>query len=539
MDDGRDRMLGLILHHFLDTVYSRPVTDFKSESKRYEALSSLVGEDAAETFFPGDGGGREYPHGYRLNDAKGVTGAPPPRMQNYQAVRRILQSLCEKGVLVRCGSKNARNRVLYLPEESTDGCLALVRTLPPQTGQDGPLCASAYAHMVLDRQLVLDVLRRNGVTVTVSLESPGTGTSYPINSALVGRYLRVYEDQGPFMDFQDRLMRLSDTLSQMDEGEVFLALYPEAREGMVEGGSLPDRTGCKEANLAYLEHVIDVVDSFLGDMQRMEDAAGEDGLSSVPMEDRFSMDPGNRLRRESWASGLHLTDAEREALVSLGSDCVASHYGQLSARGEAVRPAECEEESWYIGRWFADGYPQFVDEEIVLPILALITLSPSARRRFLLEGEEWSRGCNTFVSDSKHVRCPLLTELFRLAAADLLQGRGDIGADIPVRYAASGNVTVEGKGCDSLMSFKLEDGRVLVFYGGHKNRLPGDADDRVLAGISPLVEGMNARVVGRKAGCPALRRLMDGACRFRDFSEERLWRVLCGMAEGHGTEEDS
>ena len=204
-----------------------------------------------------------------------------------------------------------------------------------------------------------------------------------------------------------------------------------------------------------------------------------------------------------------------------------------------MRPAECEEESWYIGRWFADGYPQFVDEEIVLPILALITLSPSARRRFLLEGEEWSRGCNTFVSDSKHVRCPLLTELFRLAAADLLQGRGDIGADIPVRYAASGNVTVEGKGCDSLMSFKLEDGRVLVFYGGHKNRLPGDADDRVLAGISPLVEGMNARVVGRKAGCPALRRLMDGACRFRDFSEERLWRVLCGMAEGHGTEEDS
>ncbi|WP_400204821.1 hypothetical protein [Methanomethylophilus alvi] len=108
-----------------------------------------------------------------------------------------------------------------------------------------------------------------------------------------------------------------------------------------------------------------------------------------------------------------------------------------------------------------------------------------------------------------------------------------------MRYAASGNVTVEGKGCDSLMSFKLEDGRVLVFYGGHKNRLPGDADDRVLAGISPLVEGMNARVVGRKAGCPALRRLMDGACRFRDFSEERLWRVLCGMAEGHGTEEDS
>ena len=78
MDDGRDRMLGLILHHFLDTVYSRPVTDFKSESKRYEALSSLVGEDAAETFFPGDGGGREYPNGYRLNDAKGVTGPHPP-----------------------------------------------------------------------------------------------------------------------------------------------------------------------------------------------------------------------------------------------------------------------------------------------------------------------------------------------------------------------------------------------------------------------------------------------------------------------------
>ncbi len=534
MDSGRGNMLGLLMRHFLDTVYSRPVTDFKSESKRYMALSGLVGEDAAESFFPEGAYGRDYPRGYCLNDTSGALRALPSRMQNYQAVRRILRSLCGEGVLVRGGPGNARNRTLYYPNESEEGVLALVRS-----GSDGGgvLCASAYAHAVLDRQLVLDVLRGNGVTVTVSLGSPGTGTVYPINSALVGRYLRVYEDQEPFMDFQDRLMRLSDTLSQMDDGEVLLALYPEVREGVVEGGEVPDGTGCRDANLGYLEHVIDGVDSFLGDMQRFEDAAGEGGLSSVPMETRFSLDPDSVLRRESWGRGLYLTEAEREALASLGRNCVAAHYGQLSARGEAVRPAECEEESWYIGRWFADGYPQFLDEEVVLPILALITLSPSARRRFLLEGEDWSAECDTFVSDSKHVRCPLLTELFRLALSDILRGTADTGADLPVRYAALGNVTVEGRGYDSLMSFRLEDGRVLLFYGGTKNRLPGDGDDRVLAGILPLIEGINARVVGRRAGSPALRRLMDGACRFRDFPEERLWRVLRGMAEGDGAKD--
>lgn len=535
MEKGSGSALDILLRHFLDTVYSRPVTDFKSESKRYRALSSLVGEDAAESFFPEDGYGRGYPRDYRLNDVEGTMGALPPGMQNYQTVRRVLRSLYGDGVLVLGNRRNARNRTLYYPNESTDGCLALVRFLSRSDEGGRALCASAYAHTVLDRQLVLDVLRRNGVTVTVALGSPGTGAVYSINSALVGRYLRVYEDQEPFMDFQDRLMRLSDTLSQMDDVEVRLALYPEVREGVVEGGRVPDGTGCRDANLGYLEHVIDGVDSFLGDMQRFEDAAGDGGLPSVPMEARFSLDPDNSLRRESWGRGLYLTDAEREALVSLGRDCVAARYGQMSAHGEAVRPADCEEESWYIGRWFADGYPQFLDEEIVLPILALITLSPSARRRFLLEGEEWGAGCNTFVSDSEHVRCPLLTDLFRLALSDVLRGTADTGADLPVRYAALGNVTVEGRGYDSLMSFRLEDGRVLLFYGGTKNRLPEDGEDRVLAGISPLIEGINARVVGKQTRSPALRRLMDGTCRFRDFPEERLWRVLCEMAEGHET----
>lgn len=508
MDDGlREK----VLRHMLDTIYYRYVADPGAEVREDPDLSYLAPN------LP------DLPEGYRCNDVAGVmlglhTGT------GYQRVRRILESLVSGGILVKGESKNGRNRALYYPNETEEGYLALIR----DERNDAPLRGSRYQSVMLSRQLVLDRLKEANVTFTVSLESPGTGITYAVSSALVGRYQKVCEDQGPLMDFQDRVMRIRDDMSPMSDKQVFRALMPELGDKADEA----DTEGWKDENLRFIDRLVDACDDFLGECQMYQDEHRDYTQEQAFVHDRKSI-----LRREAWGTGLQLTGAEEKALISLAEDSVREHFDREVESGKSIRSGDRESDSWFIGKWFGTGYPQFVDEEIVLPILALVSLSPSARRFFFLDGE-WPQKWGVFFSDAARVRSPLTWELFRLAVKDVVDGRSDISSEVPLRLTNLGNTTIKGVTYDSLMAFILEDGRHLLLYGGKRNRLHADAADPDALEVAPLADGINAQLVGRRKRSPMVLRLLNTAGRYDDYRTGRLWGALRNEAMGYKPDEE-
>jgi len=152
--------------------------------------------------------------------------------------------------------------------------------------------------------------------------------------------------------------------------------------------------------------------------------------------------------------------------------------------------------------WIKDYYKEYQEQHVILPILCLIQISPSALYEFLFSNWE-KRNIRTVKSGSPTE--PIDSLLFRLllkAMDDVVQNVHFYDGNLLVQHVYFGETERNGERLSSLLTLGLKDGRSVVYEGGFNTDILEIAlNDEDVIPISPNNENSNIRtkVIGEQS----------------------------------------
>ena len=411
---------------------------------------------------------------------------------NYQATRKVLEDLVDRGILVMSASSNVRNRKLYFPDESDSGLSALVDYLgtyaeyaggrlrvnggrgdlqpwpyksftpirksdfnsyEPLTIEADILLSSKFCRMTVTRGLILRRLGTLGKYLIINLSVDGR--QYKVCLPIRGRYLRTYEDTEPFERFLDNCNGLRDMLEGLTNPELWLDLIGGDRAEADKSSVKRMSKGIKDRIRTHLETVSDLVVEELERMKALK-AAVEDA-DEQDARFWFGYDRHDDLRMESWGSRPVLDEDD---------------IGEMRRAAKVLCP-DGSDRRWVEAPSYPEGlvelaiqlYPEVVDDQVVIPTLCLIQMSPSALICFANSGSKWGfvggflDPCSGDVGRTNRM-------LYLAALSDQISGRCNYnlrGWD--TTYVGRGEMCIMGKQVSADMVFEVNRGRYVVYHG--------------------------------------------------------------------------
>ena len=411
---------------------------------------------------------------------------------NYQATRKVLEDLVDRGILVKDDKSNVRNRKLYFPNETDAGLTALVDYVGPfaeyaggrlrvmgrpDDQQQWPyssfypivprsvishesetvvvdmLLSTIFCRRTVTRGMVLRRLESLGKNLYIAMSTKDG--EYKVRLPVCGRYLLTYEDEDPFKIFLKECNRIGETLRGLTGPELYLDLVKGDRSLADSSRVRKASKGVKTAVLDHLERVTAGVEIELNRMRDMKSKANVAGDTDARF--WFGQDPGDDLRRESWGSRPVLDEEDieemRESAVVLGKVGPGGSWAQTSTYPDGLVDAAIY---WY---------PDVVDDMVVLPTLCLIQMSPSALICFSNSESRWGQDMG-FIDPWNGDVGRMNKMLYLAAISDLLSGRCHYnmkGWD--TTYVGRGEMKVKGKKVFADMVFEINRDRYLVYHG--------------------------------------------------------------------------
>ena len=487
-----------LLHHMLDEVYC-------------EGHGAGNGDD------PSVYGLEEFPPYYRHNDVTGIgrcfddglfMRGPVETVDienedgslrretrsrfNYQATRKGLEDLVDRGILVKDETSNVRNRKLYFPNETDAGLTALVDYLGtfaeyaggrlrvmggPEVQQPWPytsflplvprglsshnpvtvivdmLLSTSFCRRTVTRGLILRRIESSGKTLFIKIST--NDGEYKVGLPVRGRYPLTYEDMAPFETFLENCNSIGETVKGLTGPELYLDLVNGDRSLADSSTARKASKGVKTAVLNHLERMREGVEAELLRMREMRSKAEAAGETDARF--WFGEDPGDDLRRESWGSRPVLDEGDMEAMRES-----AEVWSKVGPGG-----------SWARTSSYPDGlvdsaihwYPEVIDDMVVLPTLCLIQMSPSALISFSNSGSGWGKS-RRFIDPWSGDVGVMNQELYLAALSDLISARcrqNMRGWD--TRYVGRGEMEIIGERVHGDMVFEINRGRYLVYRG--------------------------------------------------------------------------
>ncbi len=151
--------------------------------------------------------------------------------------------------------------------------------------------------------------------------------------------------------------------------------------------------------------------------------------------------------------------------------------------------------------WIRDYYGEYQEKHIILPILCLIQISPSALFEFLFSDWEKRNGGAVKSGSPTEPTDSLLFRLLLKATDDVVQNVHFYDGNLLVRHVYFGETERNGERLSSLLTLGLKDGRLVVYEGGFNTDILEIAlNDEDVIPISPNNENSNIRtkVIGER-----------------------------------------
>ncbi len=308
----------------------------------------------------------------RMHDSNRIhtRGTKEPKI-NQDNVRSAVEELVEEKLLVRLAA--AHNQYAYYPNESLEGFRAFVGWVLERF-KDYPLrlaipMGTTYYNRMLDRQLILEVLKECNVKFSFTITS-SDGERYMVTAPATGRFQRIFE-MGPKMDcYIDSLGELRRYLhesSSVSVSRMFEMLYDPELITIQDDMTIDDpkvlKTMCTFID-GLIEH-LEGYESLMGNIGK--NASNGVFNKHFTPRDVFSKDSGFVFRREALWEDIILTADDLEGAVMTNED-----FETCSLSGDVLKAV-------------IDIFPSLLEEHVILPVLCLVELSPSAMRRFFLE----------------------------------------------------------------------------------------------------------------------------------------------------------
>ncbi len=315
----------LLLNHLFDEIYEEPIVESKHiisldnpyENATYNDYYRTVSGDSA------DYGNKPLPKYIRFNDVVGIRykinklirtwkedlkaviaggiSADDLEEIEYSTLVKELNALADRDhILVKSDNKNIKRKSFYFPNETIfgyDRLLDYLYLLPLSPKDDygiscRELAYSAYSKIVLNREYVIQNMRKKGMTLKW-----GLGNIYPYR----GRYKKVYECPEPLKKLITMCDELKTVLPDISCSDSFV--FQKTTHQVIDDLK-------KDAN-TYLSR-IDGIMSALSDAKE-----NKDQLARLHPKEWFVLDPDSKLRREAKWVMLELSEEDEIELLNL------------------------------------------------------------------------------------------------------------------------------------------------------------------------------------------------------------------------------
>lgn len=410
-------------------------------------------------------------------------------------MRKALKNYEKDKLIVKGGASLQHNRKRYYPNETNEGFRSLVNMMAEYKERDKfgrdytAILYSAFSRLFVNRQLILDVLKERNVKL--ALRGDGKNIEFP----LAGRYRKMYETH---MGGDGPLSSMIDSIDVFRE---------EIANDIREWGTEKDKTDSNEIDgelHVLIEEKLQNIDAFLEairelisdeiekcrEFKKIVEEKGNGSLENTDVWDRFKHDPTGLYRKESTWSPIYLTDEEKVQI------------GNIECKGHKLTDEE---------------YRSMMEEKVIIPILCLIQSSPSALIYFVTgDWEDLYKEPN-----EDHTLLPLsgggnlfklLWNLVRKTIEDIIKdhswGFGTNVTGFPSYFVYWGNMKKGNEPIPSLITFRLDDGRHVVYYGGEGDgyRIPFELQGFPVDDISTVCGNIQVSI-------------FEGSEKFKDYLE--------------------
>lgn len=379
-----------------------------------------------------------------------------PRI-NTDNVREALKQLSESGLVT--GVPGAHNQQMYYPNESLEGIRAYVDWISDHNGDPYRMMGNAvntsttFWKVMVNRQLVVDVLKEAGTRFTICVTDEQS--SYDIELPLLGRYPRIYEMDGKLDSYIYHLKNIRnmmdnpDPISMRDIGEALLEYH-----GVLD--KIPDKqligSSLKDQLLEFMDGYIDDLENELVKMRQIK--VGSRRGTEWSAREWFSKDQGRILRREAlWEDMIDISIPTDAPLWRIeGNRRIPIHDDGLK-------------------KSISDQYGRIIEDRVILPILCLIEMSPTAMHRFLsrdgmLEKQVFEldgRGGNSISSVIDRLLLDALGDYVSNNTYYVVHGSVGSGSNCTSLHRF-GDISQDGSILPALFTFRINDGRCLSIY---------------------------------------------------------------------------
>lgn len=315
----------LLLNHLFDEIYVEPIVESKHvitldnpyENATYNDYYRKVSGDSA------DYGDKPLPKYIRFNDVVGIRyklnedirrwkehlgavvagGISAEELEEieYSTLVKELNMLADRDrILVKSDNKNIKRKCFYFPNETIEGydrLLDFLYLLPLSPKDDygiscRELAFSEYSRIVLNREYVLQNMRKKGMTLRW-----GQLNQYPYR----GRYKKVYECPQPLRKLVSMCDELKTVIPDISCSDSFL--FPKTTHQVID-----DLKKDAETYLSRIEKINEALS------EKEENA---DQLARLHPKEWFVLDPDSKLRREAKWVMLELSDDDKKELLAL------------------------------------------------------------------------------------------------------------------------------------------------------------------------------------------------------------------------------
>ena len=318
-------------------------------------------------------------------------------------IRIYIKDLEKNGVLLKqLNNHRAISEFRYYPNETTEGYLALLDyvledyrrgSFPNKEFSLDPLYG-AYSDMVLNRQFVLDTLKRNMDYIRTSYNGE------LVDIPLVGRYKKNYETKDRLTDMIDVLDKIGSVIN--DSKNKGYRKVMEIVEDDIEPTKDPNFRLNRKKRESNLKMIDDIKRGLLEEIEFMEmyrrilEGKAEDSLW-----ENFS----DRLMDEYQKHIDNIApNYPRFGLDSIFTSGL-SFYRQEANWLDICLTGDEKERLESISEGLSEFYVDWIDENIVMPILCLIQMSPNALYGFtrtngwIIPERVYSYSCDNAIRD--------------------------------------------------------------------------------------------------------------------------------------------
>lgn len=375
-----------VLNHLFNTLYIAQEQTIKeqaiSESEYNKKINWL--EKPAIPVIKDEDFEKFTPNEYDINSISGMTELfvsqmcpTKKRATISDRIRHICYSMKDDEEIIESRSKRSNSYRFYPKEDYTTlkkYLEMLYDTNENKMLEKHILSNSRYYDLMINRQLILDTFKTNGVKIRMVLEIDEK--HYKMEAPVLGRFRKVYEMHPTASCLIKRLNDLrnriglgdysqKDVVNKLFDSKKLIDMIPDAQYR-------PEQI---KANYSFLSDFIRYLESIKDEMIRLDDLAYKKGCHDGGHFSSAVWFPADRhmMRREALWEKLVLSEEDLEELESIQI---------FNIDDDACEPINNKA----IRSKFMDNYPTYLENNFILPILCLIELSPKAASRFIKEG---------------------------------------------------------------------------------------------------------------------------------------------------------